>query len=163
MNQPMTAQEVIRHFALEPLIPEGGYFRQNYHSRHTTPTGKWQGTAIYYLLTPNTCSSMHVLPSDEVYHFYLGDPVELLLLYPDGHGEVVVLGQDIVRGMQVQFVVPAGVWQGSRLKEGGEWGLMGTTMAPGFDDADFVAGAREALTADYPAFANEIAQRTQEA
>ncbi len=155
----MTAQDIIRQLELEPLTFEGGYFRQNYRSRERTADGKLMGTAIYYLLTPDTCSRLHKLPADEVYHFYLGDPVELLLLYPDGRGEVVKLGQDIAHGMQVQYVVPAGVWQGSRLAEGGAWGLMGTTMAPGFHDEDFAAGVPEELRGAYPGFVREIEQR----
>lgn len=80
---------------------------------------------------------MHRLPTDEIWHFYLGDPVELLLLYPDGRDELVTLGQDLVSGQYVQFVVPAGVWMGARLRLGGEYGLFGNTMSPGFTLEDF--------------------------
>ena len=75
------------------------------------------GSAIYYLLTaePDCFSALHKLPTEEIYHFYLGDPVEMLLLYPDGRIERVILGQDLLGGQQVQFVVPTqcrakGVW-----------------------------------------------------
>jgi hypothetical protein len=85
-----------------------------------------------------------------VYHFYLGDPVELLLLFPDGAGRRVVLGPDILHGQQVQFVAPRGVWQGSRLLPGGRFALLGTTMAPGFDPTDYEGGRRHELLARYP-------------
>jgi predicted cupin superfamily sugar epimerase len=73
------------------------------------------GTAIYYLLTPETFSAMHRLPSDEIFHFYIGDPVEMLQLWPDGSIRVLILGSDILNGMQPQVVVPRGVWQGAKL------------------------------------------------
>src|SRR5207245_2095434 len=96
-------------------------------------TDRWAGTAIYYLLTPDTFSALHRLPTDEVYHFYLGDPVEMLQLWPDGSGRVGTLGQDVRAGQLLQVIVPRGVWQGSRLRPGGAFALLGTTMAPGFD------------------------------
>ena len=75
---------------------------------------------------------MHQLKSDEIYHFYLGDPVEMLLLYPDGNCEKIILGQNILEDNHVQFVVPKGVWQGSRLLPGGNYALLGTTVSPRF-------------------------------
>ena len=156
----MTVEEVIKHFELQPLTMEGGYFRQNYRSSEVTPERKPMGTAIYYLLTPDTFSRLHKLPTDEVYHFYLGDPVELLLLYPDGTGKKVILGKEIEKGMEVQFAVPAGIWQGSRLAFGGNWALLGTTMAPGFTDEDFIPARPEALKEKYPRFISEIENLT---
>jgi predicted cupin superfamily sugar epimerase len=91
------------------------------------------------------------------FHFYLGDPVEMLVLKPDGIGETIVIGPDVVSGMRLQYVVPAGAWQGSRLAPGGEFALMGTTMSPGFDPADFDEGIRDDLSARYPDYAALIA------
>ena len=110
------------------------------------------GTAIYYLLSddPDSFSALHRLPTDEVYHFYLGDPVELLLLAPDGGSDVARLGSDLRRGERVQFVVPHGAWQGSRLRPGGRWALLGTTMAPGFDPSDFELGRAAELAERWP-------------
>ena len=126
----MTRDELIRMLELEPLPGEGGYFRQTW-----VAPDRIAGTAIYYLVTddPHGFSAMHRLPTDEVYHFYLGDPVEQLLLHADGTSEVVVLGQDLSAGQRVQHVAPRDVWQGTRLVAGGRWALLGTTMAPGFD------------------------------
>ena len=150
----MTASEIIDLLQLKPLPLEGGYYRETYRAAQRIPGGKSAGTAIYYLLTPDTCSLLHRLPTDEIYHFYLGDPVELLLLGKSG--EIVTLGSDLLAGQRSQFVVEAGCWQGSVLREGGAFALMGTTMAPGFDFSDYEAGERTVLLASYPDFAERI-------
>ncbi len=99
---------------------------------------------------------MHRLPTDEIYHFYLGDPVEMLILRPDGRGENIILGSDLAAGENIQQVVPGGSWQGSYLIESGRFALMGTTMAPGYDPDDFEPGKREDLIAQYPDHAELI-------
>ncbi len=164
----INAEEIIRLLDLRPLPVEGGHFRQSYRSGielppEALPPGV-QGphplsTTIYYLLTsePDSYSALHRLPSDEVWHFYLGDPVELLMLYPDGSSRLVELGSDLGAGHQVQLLVPAEVWQGARLVPGGELALMGTTMAPGFIDSDYEQGDPEGLAAKY----SEQAERIQ--
>lgn len=155
----ITIEQIKSLLHLQPLSAEGGYFAETYRSEEHIPPGALPnryhaarsfGTAIYYVLTPDTFSAMHRLLTDEVYHFYLGDPVEMLQLRPDGSSKVVTLGPDILSGMQPQLVVPRGVWQGSRLAPGGEFALLGTTMSPGFDPADFELGQREALLKAYP-------------
>jgi predicted cupin superfamily sugar epimerase len=163
------ADEIIRLLHLEPLPREGGWYRETYRSPLQLPSAvlgpryraaRSTGTAIYYLLTPETCSALHRLPTDEIFHFYLGDPVEMLQLGPNAEdgGRIVTLGHDILAEQQVQAVVPAGVWQGSLLRAGGAFALMGTTIAPGFDFADYEAGDSDALVAAYPAFAERIAR-----
>lgn len=147
----MTAEELIARLDLKPLPGEGGYYRETYRSAARGPDGKSAGTAIYYLLTRDTCSLLHRLPTDEVYHFYLGDPVELLLLDSEG-GSIIALGNDLEAGQRPQFVVPAGSWQGSCLEEGGRFALLGTTMAPGFEFSDFEAADRAELIRGYPRF-----------
>jgi predicted cupin superfamily sugar epimerase len=160
-----TAEELIALLDLKPLPGEGGFYRETYRSAdrlgpHALPgrytSSKSVSTAIYYLLTPATCSAMHRLPTDEVYHFYLGDPIELLMLEPTGTGRVIELGSDLRSGQQLQWVVPRGAWHGSRLKRGGQVALMGTTVAPAFDFSDYEAGNTEALAAQYPAHAEMI-------
>ena len=157
----ITAEELIKELGLEILPIEGGHFRQTYRAEETVavvapgqgnPQQKPRSTAIIYLLSPDkdSFSALHALPTDEIYHFYLGDPVELLLLKQDGSSEVLTLGHDILNGQRVQFAVPAGVWQGSRLVPGGGFALMGTTMAPGFIDGDYTAGERDSLIKQYP-------------
>ena len=92
---------------------------------------------------------------------FVGDPVEMLQLKPDGSGEVVVLGHDIAAGMRPQHVVPGGVWQGSRLRAGGGYALLGTTMSPGFDYSDYESGTRENLAKLYPQHTAMIASLTR--
>jgi predicted cupin superfamily sugar epimerase len=135
------ADRLIELLGLEPHPEEGGFFRETYRSAGTfEPDGPYRGprplaTAIYYLLTAETYSALHRLPGDEVFHFYLGDPVEMLMLHPGGEAERILLGPE-VPAMRLQHVVPGGTWQGSRLVSGGRWALLGTTMAPGFDSGD---------------------------
>src|SRR5215475_1221180 len=136
----MTAEEIKKLLRLAPHPIEGGFFRQTYVSdvsvallRGVRP----YGTAIYYLLEAGAFSEMHVLASDEIFHFYLGDPVEMLQLHPSGDSSVLTLGPDLRAGQHVQVVVPAGVWQGTRLIGDGKVALLGCTVTPGFDFADY--------------------------
>ncbi|RKZ18040.1 cupin domain-containing protein [bacterium] len=163
----MNVRQVIDLLGLEPHPKEGGYFRETYRSTTSSHPGppfsveRSHSTAIYYLLTPDTFSAMHRLPGDEVFHFYLGDPVEMLELYPDGSAARTILGND-PRSMQLQHVVKGGVWQGSHLVEGGQWALMGCTVAPGFDYADYESGT-VGLMESYPEQAAAIRRLLQEA
>ncbi len=165
----MTADEVIATLGLRPHPKEGGFFRETYRSEEAIAGAalppRYDGprafsTAIYYLLTPEACSPLHRLRSDEVFHFYLGDPVVMLQLWPEGEGEVVILGPRIDQGQRVQVVVPRGVWQGCCLAEGGRFALLGTTVAPGFEYRDYEPGAREELLRQYPQFAELIYKLT---
>lgn len=142
----LTAEQVIELLGLVPLPGEGGFFRETYRSKDLLPVtlfgDRYSGatrhaaTCIYYMLTPSTYSALHRLKTDEVYHFYRGDAVELSLLDTDGQCRQVTLGSRFEAGEQFQLSVPAGVWQGSRLRPGGRWALMGTTVAPAFEFAD---------------------------
>jgi len=160
----MTADEVIRLLHLEPHPMEGGYFRETYRSTLQLPEnllphhsgGRALSTAIYYLLRAGQVSELHMLSSDEIFHFYLGQPVSMLQLYPDGSGREMILGQDLMAGQLPQVVVPAGVWQGSRLLSDTGFALLGCTVAPGFDYADYRRGCRTELIQRWPAFAQTI-------
>ena len=165
-----SAKEIQELLKLKPLRVEGGYFVETYRSefalaQRSLPSG-YRGerplsTAIYYMLTPDTFSAMHRLKGDEVYHFYLGDSVEMLVLKRDGTGETIVIGPDVVSGMRLQHVVPGGAWQGSRLAPDGKFALMGTTMSPGFDPDDCEEGMRDELSVQYPHYAALIATLTR--
>lgn len=161
----LTAQQIIERLQLEPLTIEGGFFRETYRSTLKVPVAvlpdEYAGernasTAIYYLLTPETFSVIHRVKSDEVFHFYVGDPVEMLQLGPNGSGKVVIIGNDLMAGYEPQVIVPAGVWQGCRLVGDGRWALMGCTVSPGFDYDDYVTGKRGELIASYPEFVQMI-------
>src|SRR3954471_10499345 len=111
MNPNYTADDVIRLLDLKPLAIEGGFFRETYKSPQNVDLPLYSGprslaTAIYYLLTPETFSRMHRVPGEEIFHFYLGDSIDMLQLKPDASGEIVVMGHDIASGMKVQHVVP---------------------------------------------------------
>ena len=155
---------------LQPLAAEGGFYAEAYRSNEKLAAAclpgrycgeRCFGTAIYFLLTPETFSALHRLKSDEVYHFYLGDPVEALVLRADGAGQVLALGSDLYRGLRPQAVIPAGAWQGSRLRAGGKFALLGTTVAPGFEFSDFELADREFLLAKYPGFSRMIWELTR--
>jgi predicted cupin superfamily sugar epimerase len=138
----MNARDIIRFLKLQKHPLEGGYYAETYRSKLTT--------AIYYLLTPECFSEMHRLKSDEIFHFYLGSPVEMLQLFPDGRGEIVRMGVDLLNGALPQVVVPGRVWQGCRLLPGGQFALLGTTMSPGFLLSEYESGKPEELIGRYP-------------
>ena len=161
----MTADDVKRILELKPLEMEGGFFCETYRS-HWTFSGKCLpspycgsrsvGTAIYYMITPETFSRLHRLPGPEIFHFYLGDPAVMLQLLPDGSSRTVTLGTDLAHGQRPQVVVSGNVWQGCKLAPGGKFALLGTTMSPGFDYADYENGDRAQLIEQYPSAAELI-------
>ena len=168
----MTADEVKELLGLVPHPKEGGFFVRTYEAAESLPAAAFldgryagarkTGTCIYYLLEQGTFSEMHRLQSDEVFHFYMGDAVELLQLLPDGSGQLVVIGTDLVAGERPQVVVERGVWQGARLREGGAWALMGCSVSPGFEFEDYEAGRREELVQGWGEFAAMIEGLTRE-
>lgn len=167
---PVTADDLKRLLGLVPLEFEGGWFHETYRARDTLAAGalgdgpagaRSLATAIYYMLTPETFSALHRLPSDEVFHFYLGDPVEMLQLLPDGTGRVIVMGTDLHAGMRPQVLAPRDTWQGARLAPGGTLALLGTTVSPGFERADYEHGDRERLLAAFPAHRDRILALTR--
>jgi len=137
---------------MAPLPVEGTYVARTYRSSAETPAGGPAGTAIVglYCDDPPSRSLFHRLDFDEVWHFYGGDPIRLVLLYPGGGDEEVILGSDVLAGQHVQHVIPAGVWQAGELVPGGEWSLFGCTMAPGFTGTCFEGGTVGSLLASHP-------------
>ena len=154
MALPTAAIEIISLLGLEPLPLEGGHYRETWRGGQIPGgrPGRRHGSAIYYLITRDGFSAMHRLPTDEVFHFYQGDPVEQLLLLPDGSSRLQVLGNRLRAGERPQLPVPAGAWQGSRLAPGGSLGyaLVGTTMAPGYHPDDYEHGVRASLIECFP-------------
>ena len=156
----MTADEVKTLLALQAHPVEGGWYVRSYEASETIAAAGFKdgryggarrtGTAIYYLLEPDTFSEMHRLKSDEVFHFYAGDAVEMLQLLNGGEVKRLVIGSDLAAGVLPQAVVPRGVWQGSRLVQGGKWALLGCTVSPGFEFEDYTAGNRAELIAGWP-------------
>jgi len=158
-------ETIIELFKMQPLEAEGGYFVETWRSEQQieSPNGlRSLGTTILYLLRAGDFSAMHRLASDEIWHFHLGDPAELLLLKQDGSSKVVTLGPDVSAGQQVQVVIPTGTWQGCRVIHGGTFALMGTTVTPGFEYEDFELGRREELLNAYPDRTGMITALTRE-
>jgi predicted cupin superfamily sugar epimerase len=166
-------QEVIAALGLQPHPIEGGFFRETYRSSGVIPSKSLPpgyhdgrdrsiGTAIYYLLTRDTFSELHRLPTEEVFHFYLGGPVRMLQVFPDGKARDIIIGTDILAGQQPQVVVPAGVWQGSSLEPGEhDFALLGATVCPGFDYADYEQGRRSDLIGLFPDQEERIRELTR--
>lgn len=163
MSMPLSAQELIDRLGLELLPGEGGYYRETYRSKDSVDLERFGkpkdcGTAIYFLITPDQFSAIHRLPTDEIWHFYLGDSVEQVRFHGDGHVEEFVLGHDILAqpSQLVQTMVPGGVWQGSRLRAGGEFALLGATMAPGFDFEDLELADQQDFCRKFPLYKDLI-------
>ncbi|MFD9318039.1 cupin domain-containing protein [Streptomyces sp. NPDC060053] len=154
---PLTAEDLVAHYDLEPIPREGGLFRRTWAGPQG-PDGRPAGSAIVALLTADDFSALHRLPTDEVWHFYLGDPLVLLLLAPDGTSRTAVLGPDLLGGQQPQLTVDAGTWMGARVAAGGAWTFFGCTMAPGFTYGDYEHGDAADLTARHPDRAALIAR-----
>lgn len=167
----MTALDLVSHFAMRPH-PEGGFYAETYRSARTlarTALPETYGgeraysTAILFLLRQGDFSHLHRIRQDEIWHFHLGGPLRLVSLSPTGEVREILLGNDVLRGQQVQAVVPGGSWFGATPAPGTDFTLVGCTVAPGFDFADFEMGERQALEARYPAARTVIREFTTEA
>ncbi|GAB3897549.1 cupin domain-containing protein [Spirosoma agri] len=154
----MTAAYYVRAFNMQPH-PEGGYFAETYRSAETIPqsalpsrfTGaRAFGTAIYFLLESHHTSALHRIQADEVWHFYAGGPLEVFVIDPAGELTIIRLGTNVEQGEVFQAVVPAGCWFGSKPAAGTDFSLVGCTVAPGFDFADFEMADRASLLQQYP-------------
>lgn len=162
----MSADEVKKLLGLVPHPREGGCYIRTYESHEMVSLARYPGprrtgTAIYYLLEPGTFSEMHRLKSDEVFHFYAGDAVEMLQLREGHPGHMIVIGNNLAAGERPQVVVPHGVWQGSRLRAGGGWALLGCTVSPGFEYEDYESADEAELLGLWPEWADRIAELTR--
>jgi predicted cupin superfamily sugar epimerase/mannose-6-phosphate isomerase-like protein (cupin superfamily) len=167
------AEALIRHYHMQRVPQEGVWFTVTYESGDRIEGAalgpRYQGrshpasSAIVAVETTEAFSALHRLKTDETWHFYGGDPIDLLLLTPDGGARRVILGSDVLAGQTPQFTVPAGVWQGSSpiSKTGAGCSFFGTQLAPAFAYEDFEIGYRDALTRVYPAEAASITRLTR--
>ena len=166
MTNP-TVAELISLYRLQPH-PEGGFFNETYRS-----IGVYKGllapfkgersysTAIVFLIPKNVTSALHRIASDEVWHFYLGGPLTLIQITPQGQVETITLGADVLKGQLLQHVVPAGHWFGACSVDGSDYSFVGCTVSPGFDFADFEMGKREDLLRMFPGAKNFIERFTE--
>ena len=163
----MSIDALIEKLGLIPH-PERGYYRETYRAstavqleprvlRPGATRARAASTAIYFLVTAKEPATfLHRLISDEVFHLYDGGPLEILRLFSDGRWDVAVLGMNLDAGERPQIVVPAGTWFGTELRAGASHCLVGCTVAPGFDFADFELAQGPEVEARYPAAADRI-------
>ncbi|WP_138992580.1 cupin domain-containing protein [Larkinella sp. C7] len=139
--------------------PEGGYFAETYRSAekipHSALPARFSGersfsTGIFFLLENHNLSALHRIQADEMWHFYAGGPLQVYVIHPSGELEIIRLGNNPERGEVFQAVVPAGCWFGSKPAPETAYSLVGCTVAPGFDFADFELANRAELLNDYP-------------
>lgn len=154
----MKTHELVRILDLQPH-PEGGYYRETYRSalelgRDALPSDfsgpRAAATAIYFLIEQGNFSAFHRIKSDETWHFYRGDALEVLELDDSGQLKSTLIGRDLPAGELFQYTVKANTWFGSRVKAGGDFSLVGCTVAPGFDFADFEMAERQELIRKFP-------------
>lgn len=153
VTEQAEVRRLVEAYSLSPH-PEGGYYAESYRAKETvaTPAGpRSASTAIYFLLPAGTKSRLHRIKSDEVWHFYLGGPLRIIQISPEGRVAEVVLGRDAAVGQRLQHVVPAGTWFGALPEPESAFSFVGCTVAPGFDFADFELGETAALLAAFPA------------
>ena len=152
------ADLIIGQYRMQPH-PEGGFFARTYHSSGVIPkaalpaefTGeRYFSTAIVFLLKENDFSALHRLRQDEIWHFYLGGALRLVMISPGGKFSETILGQNVTAGSVVQAIVPAGCWFGAKPVEGAVFSFVGCTVAPGFDFADFELAKRSEILPRFP-------------
>ena len=165
----MTADDVKKVLGLA-RHPTCGFVAETYRSSRRIPGSAmpapyvgdraW-GSALYFLVTPDAQIVLHRIRQDQLYHHYLGDALDVLLLRPDGTGAVVTVGPDLAAGMRPQLFIPGGTFHMSRLHAGTGWALLASTEWPGVEPADVEHGDAEALARRYPAMTAEIAAFTR--
>lgn len=163
-------QKLIQQLDLLPH-PEGGFYKETYRSEGSIPKDalptSYSGersfsTGIYFMLTADTFSAFHKINQDEMWHFYDGAPIELHMITDAGDYSCVHIGRDLENGEHLQYVVPGGVWFASRVKDNAEFSLLGCTVSPGFDFADFILPNTTEMTKMFPQHARIIAELTRE-
>ncbi len=166
---PQDAGEIIK---LLDLVrhPEGGWYRETYRSAEVLPAEhlparfggeRSLGTAIYFLLERGDFSALHRIKSDEIWHFHAGAPLTVHVIAPNGEHRTLKLGPDIAACERFQAILPAGCWFGAEAAGPVPYSLVGCTVSPGFDFADFELGDRNELLRSYPAHSEIIRRLTR--
>ena len=168
--EQLTADRVIERLKLSPLQPEGGYFKQIFKSEisidflydgDSERVSRSLMTGIYYLITPNDFSLLHRVRGTEIFHFYIGDPVEMIQFSAHSELKEITMSSNIFSGHELQVAVPPMQWQALRLRSGGSFALMGTNVVPGFEYSDFEIGLRSDLISKFPKYAKQIHEYTK--
>ena len=159
----MDATEVIKKLGLEKLPEEGGFYKEVFRSPQALPDGSGRvlSTDIYYLITPEEFSGLHrVKSSTEIFNFYAGDAAEMIQITEEGKLTTITLGTNLADGETPKVIVAPGLWQGTRLKPGGKWALLGCTCIPGFEFRDFEGGTFQTLSERFPQLTTAIRRFT---
>jgi hypothetical protein len=165
----MTIDYLVKTLKLSPH-PEGGFYKETYRSaekidtsvNQAFPSGRNFATAIYFLIGKNNFSALHKIKSDETWHFYYGDALEVVEIDKQGEVKITLLGNKIHEGEVFQYTVKANTWFGSRVRQGGLFSLVGCTVAPGFDFADFEMAERDHLITAYGKHETIIREMTRQ-
>lgn len=172
MSGMLTAERIIEWLGLMPH-PTCGFVAETYRSQERIPDealptvysgSRPFASVLYFLVTPDAQIRLHRIRSDQIYHHYLGEPLEILLLYPNGTGEVKIVGSDLAAGMRPQLLIPGGTFHTSRLRSGSAktaFALLGTTEWPGFEPPDLELADPDTLIGAYPALRHEIGEFTK--
>lgn len=161
----LTADQVKAALGLQPH-PTCGFVTETYRSTWQIPRSglpaqfdgaRPLGSVLYFLVAPERQMKLHRIRNDQMYHHYLGDPLEVLLLYQDGHGEVVTIGAEIAAGMRPQLLIPGGTFHVSRVRPGGAYALLATSEWPGVEPSDVEEGDPATLMDAFPAMREQIA------
>jgi len=165
----VTADEIKALLELRPH-PTCGYVAETYRSEIEIPRNSLPqeyegarpvGSALYFLVTPDAQIVLHRIRSDQFYHHYFGDPLDVLMLYPDGTGSISTVGDDLRSGMRPQLFIPGGTFHVSRLEPGGSgYALLSSTEWPGVEPPDVEKGDPRRLTERFPKFKDHILQFT---
>lgn len=148
----------INRLQLQPH-PEGGFYRETYRAslqigKSALPDGfhgsRNASTAIYFLIDGANFSAFHRIAGDEMWHFYVGNVLAIDVIDPAGQHSEILVGNNPDAGETFQAIVPAGCWFAAHVKDLDSFSLVGCTVAPGFDFADFELAERGRLTAQYP-------------
>ena len=149
--------------------PEGGFYRETYRAEGLIPRSalpaRFHGdrsfsTSIYFLLPGGKISALHRIAADEGWHFYTGCPLSVSMISPEGRLSSILLGSAPEKGQVFQAMVPHGYWFGAEPEDPSGFSLVGCTVAPGFDFADFEMGSRDKLVEEFPSHAAIIKRLT---
>lgn len=164
MSQNLTADDIRKLLALEPNAT-CGFVKLTFVSSQTLASGALPapfndarpiGSALYFMVTPDAPVRLHRIRNYQLYHYYLGDPLDLVLLHSNGKSERVIVGPDIASGQRVQFLIPGGTFHTARLAGQKRWFLGASTEWPGVIPEDVEIGDVEKLAAEYPTVAAEL-------
>ena len=162
----LSAADYVAQLQLQPH-PDGGYYSRTYESDEQIAAAalparfdadRFISTAIYFLLEGTDYSAFHRIKSDELWHFYVGGGLHIYVIHPDGKGEILLLGNDLTNGYRFQQLVKAGCWFASKPANENSFSLVGCTVAPSFDFADFEMAKQEELLKLFPQYQEWIQQ-----